>query len=369
MTSTLTSSISTSPRRIGSLDALRAVAVISVLLLHLLEVGKVEVPQVFRFGWMGVDLFYVLSGFFIGSAVIRPAVWQPRDYARNRILRIVPAYYASMLITIAFVVPTYLLSWDGFKHILSHLLFVHNLDIETHASINGVYWTLGVEASFYVLMAFIAPCLRRSPRSFAVTIGLCFAVTYAWRISVYQYGSDDGFERFFIATQLPGMLDQFAIGIIAAYIHLKTDLIAAITGPKRVALGLATIFTCVTAFGYLSHHAGDYWFTFTAITFWRTWIAAGFAMAILFLLTSHEAWLDGLFRYSLLSYTGKISYSIYLYHIPVILSVTAACQAAGLGHLASLVVTVVTTWLFSSASYYLVEDRWHSRSPSRKATA
>jgi peptidoglycan/LPS O-acetylase OafA/YrhL len=128
---------------------------------------------------------------------------------------------------------------------------------------------------------------------------------------------------------------------------------------------VSAIFICVTAFNYLSNHAGDYWFDFVAITFWRSWIAAGFAMGILFLLASPSRRLDTLLRYSLLSYTGKISYSIYLYHIPVILSVTVACKQAGLGTMATTLTTGVATWLVATGSYRWVERVWNLRARPR----
>ena len=94
--------------RIDSLDSLRAIAVLAALGLHLLEVGQVALPSPFWFGWMDVDLFYALSRFSIGSAVLRPMEWDLLRYAKHQFFRIVPAYYASILLVVLSSLPAFL---------------------------------------------------------------------------------------------------------------------------------------------------------------------------------------------------------------------------------------------------------------------
>ena len=307
---------------------------------------------------MGVDLFYVLSGFLIGSAVLRPAEWDLLRHAKHRFFRIVPAYYAFIVLIDLFVSPAFLLSWNGVGHIVSHLAFVHNMTISTHGSINGVYWTLGIEATVYVLMTLVAPRPRRSTRSFSVVLSLFLATTYLWRIGIYYFGPADGYERFFLGTQLVGMLDQFALGTLVAFIHLKMNWLESLGRGQRLRLLHFSVFAFLSAYDFLSGHAGDYWFNLTAIVVWRTWIAASFTAAIVFLLATPRSWLDRRLRFSLLSYVGRMSYSIYLLHIPVILSVTAACLEAGISAFMTMLVTGTSTGLVASASYHLIERRW-----------
>jgi peptidoglycan/LPS O-acetylase OafA/YrhL len=349
-------------QRIDSLDSLRALAVISVFFYHLLEVGKVSLPLLFSIGWIGVDLFFVLSGFFIGLAVLKPDVWRPLHFAGKRFKRIAPAYYVSILLIVAFTAGAYITSAGGLKHVALHLIFIHSWFLESHGSINGAYWTLGVEAFFYVLMMIFAPLFRRSTRSFAAVILLWFLVTYLWRGTVFFVGPDGGFLRFFWATQLPGMLDQFAAGIIVAFIYAKTNFLAGSSLAKKTVLFCSAAFVTVSALFYLTRHAGDYWHDFVSVVFWRTWIAFGFALSIASLISLSNGALQQLFRYTLLSYTGRISYSIYLYHIPVIASVTAAGKMAGLGTSASILTVVLATWLVAAVSYHLIESKWHKES-------
>lgn len=61
-------------RRLPGLDLLRAVAIVWVMLYHLASYG-VSLPAFVNFGWMGVDLFFVLSGYLIGWQLLKPYTW------------------------------------------------------------------------------------------------------------------------------------------------------------------------------------------------------------------------------------------------------------------------------------------------------
>jgi peptidoglycan/LPS O-acetylase OafA/YrhL len=86
------------PTRLFGLDSLRALAILVVMLYHMTVFGELpsRILSVTDFGWMGVDLFFVLSGFLIGQQVLKPYLMGQRpsiaEFYRRRIYRILPAY-------------------------------------------------------------------------------------------------------------------------------------------------------------------------------------------------------------------------------------------------------------------------------------
>src|SRR5262245_24641419 len=88
-------------RRVPGLDLLRGVAIVWVMLFHTRGMG-LPLDSVAAYGWMGVDLFFVLSGYLIGSQLLKPYLDQGRTslgrFYLNRALRILPAYWFVLLL-------------------------------------------------------------------------------------------------------------------------------------------------------------------------------------------------------------------------------------------------------------------------------
>jgi peptidoglycan/LPS O-acetylase OafA/YrhL len=202
-----------STSRIAGLDGLRGIAIGLVLLHHLHaymltwwpEGGGLagdQIGQVLGFLWVGVDLFYVLSGFFISLAVLRAKDWNPMRFARSRLMRILPAYYVSMLLVLVFVEYHMLLDVRGWTAIGLHVLMLHQWQSWSMFLINGPYWTLGVEFCFYMVMMVLAPCWRM--RHGWLLVPLCLMVALVWRAGVFL-GVDEP-QRFFFAIKKVGLI-------------------------------------------------------------------------------------------------------------------------------------------------------------------
>lgn len=345
-------------KRIESLDALRAVAALSVFFYHMKELANARLGNFMWFGWVGVELFFVLSGLFIGVAVLNPQEWKPLLFLQRRLRRIVPAFYVSLFIIVALINSWLLVHRTGWEIIFKHLLMVHNVFTNSFGAINGAYWTLGVEAYFYVLMMITAPLLRSRWRWALLAVWL--VICYTWRTWVVWYAPDDPTYRFYVATQLPGMLDLFAIGVVLAWAVTKRDWLQRLAvhshwlSPLLLVIGGGIFAICIRL---LDIYAGLFWSNAFAVIGWRTVLGLSFAAIIVALML-----LDNfpLFRTILeatgIAYLGRISYSIYLYHIPVILSLHRAevpeFPTANWGM--ALMMTIVTIGV-AMASYHLVE--------------
>ncbi len=154
----------TEVRGLAALDAVRALAAIGVVLTH---VAAVLVFRGMPLRWAsigdaGVLVFFVLSGYLIASSVLRPTRFDVRGYMIRRALRILPLYYASMLVALVLIDPTPLLSGPGRADVATHVVLLHGLSRGMRYSIAGIWWTLTVEWLFYVFMAIVGVTFRRS---------------------------------------------------------------------------------------------------------------------------------------------------------------------------------------------------------------
>ncbi|HEJ2468553.1 TPA: acyltransferase [Vibrio cholerae] len=344
-------------RRVESLDILRAFAALSVFFYHIDVVGNNPFSGFLNFGGIGVDLFFVLSGFFIGLSVIRQKEWCLRNFCRRRFLRIAPAYYVSILLMIAFVTPPYLNSAVGFFDIFSHVTFLHSLNYSTHGSLNGSYWSLGIEVYFYIIMALSAPLIRNKAWIVKVLF-VWIALAWLWRYCVSTL-SIEPIYKFIWSSQLPGMLDQFAFGIIIAWILNNNKLKQAIE--KKITFFLAgpLCFFCLVI--YLPMQGDSmYWSDWKILVFGKAMLGFSFAVLIIaFISFSHMDKLNRIAYYTGVPFIGKVSYSLYLYHLPIIVSMKNV-GILNVGDIFSGVICLFVCLLVSSVSYYLIEKRFYN---------
>lgn len=168
--------------RLPGLGLLRAIAIVWVMLFHSFVVGGLG-PQgswLSRHGWMGVDLFFVLSGFLIGGQVLRPLAaggrmsW--REFYLKRALRILPAYW--VVLAVYLWVPAFREA-PGLEPAWKFLTFTLNVSIDyaRHGAFSHA-WSLCVEEHFYLFLPPVA--LALAGRVSARRLGcLCAAIVLA----------------------------------------------------------------------------------------------------------------------------------------------------------------------------------------------
>jgi len=349
--------------RLEGLDVLRAIAAMLVVFYHLFELGPPALKSFLLwppnpYGWVGVDLFFVLSGFFIGRLVLQPSTFRPGAFFVRRALRILPAYYFSIIVIVLFLQAGRLFSVDGWWHLVSHVFLFHNLIPSHHGSINGVYWTLGVEWQFYLLMLLAAPVLRR-PRAFLAVALAALAICWSWRAAIYLHGTENLMMRFQYGTQLPGMLDLFVAGIVCARVSLSHGDVLRRYASALLAMGLvATIATLA----YLQSHIGDYWSHGYSMIGLRSQLAFSFSIVLLGLLNPPR-WLITPLRNLGVTRLGEISYSVYLFHLPILLVMAPAVPTdwgyRGMFMFLAIYLTAVVA--FSGIVYRLIELPWMQR--------
>jgi peptidoglycan/LPS O-acetylase OafA/YrhL len=179
------------------LDLVRSGAIVLILLRHgerALHTAAGEPAQsflqtIFMNGWVGVDLFFVLSGYLIAMHLLRAGVgsgdfivWR---YLAMRALRIVPAYYAVLALVAAGAFPLFSVNPQLLPvRIGYHLAFLQDY---LPSDINVVFWSLGVEEKFYLLaplLIFALLWLRAGWLRFAILV-LCFVLPFGLRTAAF----------------------------------------------------------------------------------------------------------------------------------------------------------------------------------------
>ncbi len=214
--------------RLDVLDGLRGIAVLLVLWYHVWEISWLPAPFswlqfVPETGFIGVPLFFFLSGFVISYPFIRAqAAHQPMPtwphFAYRRFIKIVPSYVLSIVIAYAIGYAA-TVRWGNtppLREIVTHLLFIHTWWQETYGSINGVLWTLAVEVEFYLLFPLIWFCFKRAPW---ITAAAMATIAVLWRSWAAQCCFATTFPL--LAENLPGYLDIFASGMICALLFTR----------------------------------------------------------------------------------------------------------------------------------------------------
>lgn len=324
--------ISSSPaeQRIPALDGLRALAILLVFLRHAVYLFTLEsaaplpdagaVLTVMMNGWIGVDLFFVLSGYLITSSLLKTGQHDWKRYVQKRVLRIVPAYVAVLFLCVLGAFPLYQMpQGDMLWRIFYHLLFLQDY---LPANINVVFWSLGVEEKFYIVAPFLIFWLAKRQHVASWLLAV-IAGGYVLRLLSFYLAAPQDYGAFFETTRAP------------FHTNLETLL-----------LGVAIAFWRTVHAGKLSPKAAQGIF----------WLSLG---ALAALMASHEmmrsiGWFDVLVQPLLIAgcmaglvlsvvggYSGmvlqggvarflsRISYSFYLVHFPLVYAAFFLWQALG----------------------------------------
>jgi peptidoglycan/LPS O-acetylase OafA/YrhL len=310
--------------RLPALDGLRGVAILMVFGYHLALFGgwtagtavDRAVAGLLLLGWIGVDLFFVLSGFLITGILLdtrgRPG-WLKRFYLR-RILRIVPPYYAALAVQLAVLAvlgqldrarPGWTASW-----FTNHFLAREGWD--ALATSMHHYWSLAVEEQYYLLWPALAALLPRGAlRWTAALLILGASVT---RVILAQRGMEVG-----AYVLLPARMDGLAVGaLLAIAVRGPGGLAAAARGIRiPAAISVPILGAILLVRGELRY--GDPFMLSFGLN--ALMVVCGGAL-LLSLAPGAGRWPTRWLESRSLVLLGTYSYALYLWHQPVILVLT-----------------------------------------------
>lgn len=325
---------------------------------------RLDFTPLVSIGGAGVTIFFVLSGFLLA---IPFAQWQagqrPRPsldrYLLRRVMRVFPAYYfqLALLLLIALWVPgqTGIESWET---LWRHLLMLFVPPPLGAVPINGVWWTLPIEFSFYLALPFMALLLR--PGRWWLLLAVSLAAMYLWRRGVLAHIGDASIPERVVATyQLPGSMDAFGFGMLAAVLHVNRRGLPGWLLPREHhgRLGALGLLLVLAAIYWLPEKRHEYWADYPIFYLWTPALVLGVA-TVIFAGVGGGRLIPRLFANRFMVYAGLVSYSYYLWHFPVLSWIVAlewfqAIERARFAWL--LLVSAPLVFLISTLSYVLVE--------------
>lgn len=319
------------------LDITRSIAILMVLVCHILMwvstiyselygSFKLSFIHLIKLGWLGVEIFFVLSGFLIGKILIKEFIIDFKGSGRaalakfytRRWFRTLPMYYLILLLNIVILVTTFS---DFNKTIFlqksaGYFLFLQNFTGMAElggVSLMEVSWSLVLEEWFYLLFPVFIIFLRKIFKNFNKTTFLKFLISFIVFISllriIYVFYNDISFGSIVPAVFL--RLDTFAVGILFAYFHtFLPDLYNSLADKKLFISGILFI--------GLSFYLSIYWAqNFYVKTILLTLLPFSIAVFIAFLEKNVVK------RSQKSELTSKISYSLYLIHVPLLANIFA----------------------------------------------
>lgn len=317
--------------KIASLDGLRAIAIILVLCRHTVkpfvelfpthfDIGPYNVLTFFLNGWVGVDLFFVLSGFLIAKTfpVERFNARAIKAYLLKRILRIVPAYYTVLGICCAVLWVSAEPPSNGlFYSALYHAVFLQDY---TGANINVVFWSLGVEEKFYILCIIFVPLIFfiHKKRSFKGTILCIFMIILMGMIMRYagyvRAGMPNNYAEFFLSVRAPfhACLEPLFLGVLIAVFYSSKSYYL----DKRRILSAKFIFYLSAVSLAFIMFSSRMMLNISAYDVTIQPLLIAFSMAGLVYGAVFSGGVGYLENKSM-AYISKISYSLYLIHVPL----------------------------------------------------
>lgn len=293
-----------------ALDGLRGLAILLVVVYH--NFGFINV---FFFGWLGVDLFFVLSGFLITDILLKTV--GKKDYLRNfyvrRMLRIFPLYYLCLILFLI-VLPKTNLQFDVQYYVdhqawiwtyLQNWIYTFQNPGQTN-TLNHL-WSLAVEEQFYLLWP-LAVLFIRNTKYLLLFISLILLAVLGLRLWAWMHQVVDlAYFNLFTFTRIDGI----CIGCMIALLQRVSPNFL-----KRYTTGIVLFFAFMNFAFFFVNRRYQFAFPYLALAGYTTF-AMMFGLLVNEAVTNKSKLVNLLFNIPLLKFFGKISYGFYIFHWPV----------------------------------------------------
>jgi len=334
------------------IDGLRAIAVVAVIFYH----AQITIlgHQLFKGGFIGVDIFFVISGYLITSIILKEFVntgtFSFKHFYERRIRRILPALLFVMLVSLPFawfyLLPNSLVDFS--KSILYSLGFSSNFYFhysgQQYGAVNGFFkpflhtWSLSVEEQFYILFPIVLLVTFKYFKKYLIHI---LMISFAVSLGLADWGSKN--HPSFNFYVLPTRVWELLAGSILAYFeitigHRNKNKTFNLILPS---IGMLLIGHSILFFNYTTFHPS--FFTLSPIT--------GVCLIIWF--SNKDEIITKILSTKLFVSIGLISYSLYLWHYPIFsfARITDFAQ----GNLFKKLLLAIIIVILSIISFYFIE--------------
>lgn len=317
-------------KNINSIDSLRGIASLMVAFFHFSAGNQIYlsetniVREIGRFGWVGVEIFFIISGFVIPYAMMRSS-YKVNDFFRflaKRILRIDPPYILSMIMVLVLAYLSTLYPYYrgqafelDFTQIVLHFAYLNTFFDSNW--LNPVYWSLAIEFQYYLLIAISFPLIvhkRLVVRylSLIIFISLSFVFPETKYIFHYSLLFVFGFTLFLFQVKKIGR-NEFLINSILILL-------------------------------------GIYFYLDTII-----FVASFFSFLFIIFAQNYES--------KVLKFLGKISYSLYLVHIPIGGRIINLAEQFIVNEIyrTLIIIIALAVSIFAAWVFYVVIENWSKK--------
>jgi peptidoglycan/LPS O-acetylase OafA/YrhL len=323
-----------------ALDGLRGVAIVLVMGQHF------ELPGFTHAGEVGVTLFFVLSGFLITSLLLTEWADHGRirfgDFYRRRAVRLLPALF----VMLAVVAPLMVLAGYGLaQDVVPAVLYYANWAqvVGPQIPVVGHTWSLSIEEQFYIVWPAVVLVLVVSFRGIRWPVAiLCAGAVLAMAARVvFWHPTESTFFRIFYGSDTRA--DALLLGCALAFVFSRV-----VWRPPKWLTAVAV------AGGVLS-------MVTVSVSFLAVVGLSAAALASVVLVAAARTQVGGLLEWKPLVWTGTVSYSLYLWHVPILSLIGAtALGHTALGSALALGLSVIAAVL-SRRFVELPALRWRSR--------
>lgn len=271
-------------QRFNGLDHLRAIAILLVLMYHYRAFIHPDWIDTYgRFGWTGVDLFFVLSGFLISNQLFQEIKnrgnFSLKSFFIKRFFRIIPPYFFTLMLYFCF---PFFRERKSLSSLWKFLSFTQNygLDVINKGTFSHA-WSLCIEEQFYLILPFSLLLLIKSKTlkylKFIIFVIILFSILaryFSWHEYVFpNINSNEFWKIWYMKIYYPThtRLDGLAIGVLIGYLFQYSSKFRKLTdenGNLFLLSGLAFLgFSLWVCNDQSSEFASIFGFTFVAISY------------------------------------------------------------------------------------------------------
>ena len=350
-------------RYLPSIDSLRALAVLAVIIYHI-DVNYL--PG----GFLGVDLFFVLSGYLISSLIIKEykktGTLNLYNFYMRRARRLLPAVYFMITVCLVFMVlfngvllrKSHLDAVFGYIYSSNWWYIFHKLDYFDSFGAQSPFkhlWSLAIEEQFYMFFPLIFLIFNRQKKEegqssslnknfLYIVLGLIL-ISLVTHILLFDINN---INRIYFGTDTRAF--SLLVGVVGALVY-PMDKLSSPTNAKESVLYSVVSLTSISTLIAIMFYTSEY----------NTWLYRGgfllvAVLGLIIIISSgkQHTFISKALSFRPIVFIGKISYSLYLWHFPIIVLTTPVSEI-GNPNLFYVTLRIILTFIAATLSYLFVE--------------